>query len=921
MCILFFTGCRAERKNPQVNEGILDLRYFNFYSSDIVKIDGGWEFYYDQFVYPGQKGRNKEFCTVPGVWKGKKLADGTDVNPFGYATYRLYILTDSFSPHQLVLLFPSGILAYRLYINGIESVVVGKASRRKSVMIPVKADKMAYLPRGVRVMEVVLQVSNFHYPAGGIESSLYIGKEQDIRQYHMRNTLWVYSLIIICFVIGLYHLMLAFFRTDRITYISFGLFCILVALRSFCVEHLLYDIIGNTYTFTLDISILMIGYYAGVPSFVLFFKSLFKEHYRTDVLLFITAASLISALFLFISPPSFYFTYILPVFNLATLLIILYTLYVLIKAVIIDTKRQNIYMLIAFLFFCSTVINDILHSMFIIRTGFLALAGLAVFIFFYSVILSHIFTKTFKQVEELSKSLEKKVFERTKKLARANQRLLQVDEEKTMFIANVSHELRTPLNLIISPISGILEKQYGLTLTFNNPVFHLIHNNCSRLLNLIQNLLDFSKIELDKQNSRKEKINAVEFLKFYYSQVESFARSRGLDIEFENLCGTTELIEVDVNLFETAIYNLLSNAVKFTREGKIVLKAGRGSQNAAIHISVSDTGIGIAKEQHEMIFDNFTQADRSNTRRFEGTGIGLSLVHDFARTHHGEVVLESEPGKGSTFTLILPLAKKRDEDEQLTRVTAVAHRYRYVPQITPAAAEEGNRNGQKELLKQEGENTGGFKPVLLIVEDNPDMLRFMVESLESHYNIITARHGKEGLDKVQEYEQIDIIVSDIMTPVMDGKDFFKQLQQDSRYQHIPFIFCTARAIEHEKIQSIDEGALDYIYKPFSIKELQAKMGRLLDYKNRILELSQKAIKEKNSRYINTQCEEKKVTKREKEVILLLLQGKSKKEIAAELHIAINTSKRHIENIYAKLEICDRFELFALFTPPESTVEG
>ncbi len=431
---------------------------------------------------------------------------------------------------------------------------------------------------------------------------------------------------------------------------------------------------------------------------------------------------------------------------------------------------------------------------------------------------------------ELSGSLERKVEHRTRELAKANENLKYLDRAKSVFFSNVSHELRTPLTLILSPVESIL--QGGYPGKVDEDFFRKLYNNGRRLLGLINNLLDFSKIEAGRMVLRLKMVDVSKELGLCVANVHSGAISKGLSIEYADNSGGL-VASLDRELFIRAVYNLLGNAIKFTPEGgriDVVLSASDGLYTVAFH----DTGIGISPEKHEMIFDRFAQADSTSSRKYEGTGIGLSLTREIARLHGGDVTVESQMGKGSTFYLTLPV--RVSESEALSDRDDVP-REEYVSAAPADITVEGipavSAGGEQEScgsLSEEGA-AGDGEPLLLIVEDNRDMRSFIAEIVRNEYRVLTAQHGKEALEKLDSLEEPpDLIVSDVMMPEMDGYELTKRVREDARYEGIPIILLTAKAETSMKLEGFGRGATDYVVKPFNAGELLARMKAQLELK-------------------------------------------------------------------------------------------
>ena len=414
--------------------------------------------------------------------------------------------------------------------------------------------------------------------------------------------------------------------------------------------------------------------------------------------------------------------------------------------------------------------------------------------------------------------LEKMELEKAKKL----------DQVKTQFFANVSHEFRTPLTLILGPLKQIHEGTFkGDTHT----VTGVMIRNSKRLLRLINQLLDFTKLEAGKVPLQASIGDLVEFNRTMFSAFESIAKNRGLDYLFQSNVSTLPAY-YDQEKLEKVLINLLSNAFKFTRNnGSINLKMRAPVKDlevdkgdGVVEISIEDSGKGIPSDKLLLIFNRFYQVDSSYTRNQEGTGIGLALAKELVELHHGKITVISKQGEGSTFIIHLPLGKSHLQNEEL----AVRKGY----QAFDTTAIEALRESLTIPAILDHQN--GDLPLLLVIDDNVDMRLYLREVLSETYRVVEASDGSKGWDLA--LEQIpDMIISDVMMPEMDGHQLCEQLKTDERTSHIPVILLTARAGEEAKLEGLETGADDYITKPFSPVELKARVQNLIELRQKLRE--------------------------------------------------------------------------------------
>jgi len=463
--------------------------------------------------------------------------------------------------------------------------------------------------------------------------------------------------------------------------------------------------------------------------------------------------------------------------------------------------------------------------------------------------------------------LEKKVKERTHNLEKAkekieenNIKLKELDKLKNDFIANVTHELRTPLSLILSPVESIIAGDYGNNIFHSDEKLKMILYNGSKLLKLINNLLDFAKIDAGMMSVKKQYINVSKLLNFYVSTVKSSAENKGLSIIYNDNNTEGNLITyIDRDLFEKTIFNLISNSLKFTPYGGHIIVQLDERENDFI-ISIKDNGIGIPEDKLETIFERFQQIDSSASRKYEGTGIGLALTKELVEILGGKISVKSKINQGTSFTIILPyLRAERCLEKETENIYYVRSYFQPDLQITYDTSKDFNYK-----IEQIDKTNNNKNKKILIVEDNPDMQKYIKSILEKEYIVILAQNGREGL-QVTDVEKPDLILADVMMPDMDGYEMIKKIKINLELKNIPIILLTAKADMVMKLEGFKIGANDYIIKPFNAKELSARIKIQLEMKalrdkllNQKIEL-QKALEDKISTQKSLEQKEKRLS--------------------------------------------------------------
>lgn len=438
----------------------------------------------------------------------------------------------------------------------------------------------------------------------------------------------------------------------------------------------------------------------------------------------------------------------------------------------------------------------------------------------------------------------------------------QVNEERLRFFTNITHELRTPLTLILGPLEDLMEDK-----EIAERVHHkigCIHASAERLLNLINDILEFRKTQTQNRKLTVAKANLGAFVREIGVRFKDLNQNSRLNIRLNIKTGVPELY-FDSEVINTVINNLMSNAIKYTPEGSITLSLTMPEDNT-VAIAVEDTGYGIDKDALPHICDRYYQ--ENGNHQASGTGIGLALVKSLATLHQAELTVESEKGRGSKFTFSLkadrtyPEALHKDDNQDLA---------------TAENAEENEPTSK--------EPTEDIRPLLLIVEDNADIRLYIEESLHEDYRIIQACNGREGME--QAFSKVpDIIVSDIMMPEMDGIKMTHILKEDIRTSHIPIILLTAKTSINDQEEGYDSGADSYLTKPFSAKLLHSRIRNILSGRRRLADY----IVQKNISQFETSADEQQTSQKATE----------EKEDAMTCQIS-NLDKKFLEKLNKLIE--------------------
>jgi signal transduction histidine kinase/CheY-like chemotaxis protein/AraC-like DNA-binding protein len=431
-----------------------------------------------------------------------------------------------------------------------------------------------------------------------------------------------------------------------------------------------------------------------------------------------------------------------------------------------------------------------------------------------------------RSIKQQKKLLEELVHEKTLELEKQNievqemaEKVHAADQSKIRFFMNISHEFRTPLSLILGPVNQLVNTGGMQQDVHEKHLF--IQRNAHRLLRLINQLLDLRKIEVKEIQISVSHENLKGFVTSIGESFVYMAESKGIrysievDDHFDN-----DKAYFDRDIIEKSIYNLLSNAFKNVSSGdEVRLQLSSVNENKEALIKVVDTGVGISPDKIDKIFDRFYSYS-SNGRHKESTGIGLTLIKELIQMHKGSIEVESEPGNGATFSIKVPVTREAYKEEELVQNQSVIKKSEWsILHI------EGKSH---QLLKDEDLHN------ILLIEDNKDLTEYIKMELSPYYNIDVAKNGKSGIDKLNK-KSYQLVISDVMMPVMDGIEFTKHIRSDENWSHLPIILLTAKQGEDIRIESYEIGADAYISKPFDMQVLKARIDNLIHSRSQLIE--------------------------------------------------------------------------------------
>jgi len=879
--------------------GVIDLTFCDIENDGVVKLDGEWEFYWEKLLTPDDFNKDIKplytgYVLVPKPWSNFKI-NNRKIPFFGYGTYRLKILLNK-TNSTLALRITNIFSSYKLWIDNKLYIKSGIPGKTRNATKPKDIPRIVFFNVDKEEFYITIQAANFHDNPGGICFPIIFGEAHTVQNEKMKRENFDIFLFGSILIVSFFHFGLFILRKKDKSLLFFTIFCFVIAVRGiFTGEHVLlnyfsflnYELQKKVEFFTLSF---------GVISFIMFLFTQYPSEVSKYILAFFIISSFLYSLLIIFTPLRVYCNFLM-YFQFVIILACIYTIFVLVVAAFKKREGAVLFVLGFFILFISIVI-EILQDRLKIKVGYYIPFGMLIFIITQAFILAKKFSMAFTKVENYSLELEEKVKERTLQLEKVN-------EEKTDLFINIAHETKTPLTLINNYLGAYINK-HGLTNELK-----IIKKNFERLL---KNMIDYFDLEkIIKGKIIYEHNDIVNFSDFLINKIiifSEFAKTKNIKI-YSNIASNL-FIKINENAIDRIINNLIENAIKFTNDnGEVYIDLYE--KNNFIYFSVEDTGIGLTDEEIAHICEPYYQTI-SNKKNVEGLGMGLNIVKKIVDSINGEILIESKINEGTAFIIkflkYYPVDKVKIKENININI-------------------DDNSKVHK-IFENVEYKKGRYN--IFIVEDNLDLLSFLVDNMKSYFNIFYAINGKDALKKIEKIPKINLIISDIMMNEMDGYEFYDNLIMNKKYKRIPFIFLTARTFSKEKIDALKKGAIDFIYKPFLIEELIAKINSILKIqdalkKENLLKISNKLysildmtedIKIKKN--IKGASESKRVesyykygiSKRETQIISLLRLGLEHKEIADRLNISIYTVRTYIRRIYEKCNVNNKVGLLNLF---------
>ncbi|MBB3128112.1 two-component system sensor histidine kinase ChiS [Paenibacillus rhizosphaerae] len=778
-----------------VKNGEVQLSGWDFRSDGSIELNGTWEFYWRQLLWPAdlQSTTSPEvsgYVEVPGYWTNHRL-DGTRLPPDGYATYRM-VVRGLHPSDNVAIKLRNVYSSYALWVNDKLEASSGQPGTTPentspkygaTIVVPVEPS-----PEGS--LTLLIQVSNFTYPKGGINNSLELGDARQLQKERSGELVQDSLVIGALLVMGVYHLFLYGFRRKDVTPLYFGLFCMCIAFRTMLVgsRYILEILPGFSWEWFAKASYLTV--YVGEFFLISFIYYLFPQYLSRSVRRVTQMFTLILTLLVLITDIRIYDYSLLP-FEVYSIGLVLYAIYASYR---IARQRQegSLLLILGFSLIFVTALNDTLNRKGILDTPALLQFGVLSFVFMQSLLISKRFSRAFYQVESLS------------------ERLLTLDKLKDEFLAKTSHELRTPLHGIIGLADSLIDGSSGKLPLPVIELLRLMKISGQRLAHLVNDILDFSKLKHQEITLVKVTVDLRLAVDLTLQVLKPLAVNKGL--QMENKLPDDLYVTADENRLQQILHNLIGNAIAYTESGAVTI-TGRKSHGQA-KIQIKDSGIGIAESDLSRIFESFEQIQPMNRPQQGGTGIGLSITKKLIELHEGEIEVASKLGEGSTFSFTLPLAM-----QQMPPMQPVAG---LPPQDTVSSRD---RHTDWSLIRTTGDSAEvqAHLPSVLIVDDDPINIQVLLQFLGGKYALKSTGSGQEAVEWIRNGYKPDIALLDVMMPFVSGLQVGQEIRRQYNSGELPVIFLSAKSQMTDLVAGFEHGGNDYLVKPVDKQELLARL--------------------------------------------------------------------------------------------------
>lgn len=787
--------------------GVLSLQHWDRQNDKIIALDGEWDFYPDELIVPSpdedvfERYKNKrQSIPVPAAWDRYRTENAT---PYGTGTYRLLIYVPEDDLYGVKLNTIRN--ANTVYLNG---EGLGSAGVPSKSTEEYQFDYKKYVVQGNsknKQIELVILVANYDYAVGGIVNSLHFGLADQIAAEQGRGK------FIEAFLISGYLLFSCIYFTTYLQHkrkfryeLYFSLFSLAQAIHISTINERWIYLLFPELSPTSQLEIQAISLTLFVLFFLLFVYHFFNMTANRRIVTALSAMLGFQALAVFVLSTTIDLMVTVP-FPLIQLVVsgttaigYVYIFMMLLKAYKQKTDESDYVLIVVFTFGLYGALLAIV-LLFEVDIEMPSLLLFLIMVLSLALLLSHRSQQAYNKVEELSKEL------------------LEFDRMKDEFLVKTSHELGTPLHGIMNLSQSLLEGVEGPLKRKQQESVILIHSVSRRLASLVKDLLFISKIKQGEVSFTSKPID-IRMIEEVLNEI-AYVMPPALPVQLINkIPENLPLIYTDEQKLKQVFFNLIYNAIKFTKQGSITISAQIIEEQ--MHVSVEDTGPGIAAEYQNLIFTTFYQVESSRIRESEGLGLGLSITKKIVESAGGRIWVTSEIGKGSCFTFTIPLAT----NQQLLEHNEINH-YEMNKQAT--STQMKNRKMKQSQVNLPAKVKGSKPYTILVVDDEPANLKALINMLHSlRYSVIAVGSGQEALDIV-ESEKVDLLILDLMMPHMTGYEVCKTIREKRDLIDLPVIILTAAGQLSDLVVSFQSGANDYLQKPVNLKELEMRIESLL----------------------------------------------------------------------------------------------
>lgn len=799
--IVYLSTVNTTNKNaPSPQQGRLNLETWNFVDDGLVALNGEWEYYDKQLLNPEDFKQqalinDRGFLHVPGTWGGIDFYN--DIDKKGYGTYRLLIDISKYD-NVLALKVNSIRFAHHLYVNGVLLGQSGVPSKFDKDFSPGNTPYLAFFTPSSKQIEIIIQVSNFHFPTGGIINPIILGSAEQLSEYDTLRSGIDMSLILILIFIGLYCFILYFIGKKNTSYLFIGLYMITIGINNSLNNGKLMQRVLDDAPFELLYELQDIVQFVGGIA-IFYFISSFEVKLLSKKwmhILFIPIYIYLITVILFSYEVHVQYKYYIVSYLVFIPVFILFRLVAHYRNVRHNEETNKVELIIVIMA-CIALVGYVASFFMYPENMIQSDLYIKIFIICFTLLMLLVMTLRYGRIQKQTEML--------------TEQLMLSNEQKDEFLLNTSHELKTPLHGVQNMVSYLLSSDEKSEEEVKHQLW-LIRDTTVKLSLLVNDLIDASllkhgEIQLNiKVVDLKVAVDIVlDLLTFEIS---------GKKISMVNNVPHYTFVEADEMRLRQILYNLVHNAIKFTHQGVIVIHAK--SNDMSVSIWVKDTGIGMASDRFNSIFKKFEQLHKdSNKQNDGGIGVGLYLSRKLALLMHGDLSIEwSEVGKGTHVHLKLPKSLNYEGAFPIKANTEVLM----------------EKNIQIDSL----DYINGHQFTILVIDDEVSNILSIVPLLKQiSCNVLTAFSAKEGLQKMENFGQVDLVILDMMMPEMSGIELCKILREKYSILDLPIIFTTVKDAPSDITQAFRAGANDFVTKPFAGEILITRIQTLLAMKTAI----------------------------------------------------------------------------------------